>query len=116
MNNTSTVRTQNHHLANNERIKEICSLLKLDNDIIVNWLRYKNLTKTTAELSLQEVDELVLWLIVQWSFQQGMNQVDLVATSYLKYITPLVNQGCSELQAIKQWMLYLTTKTVISSI
>jgi hypothetical protein len=100
----------------NERIKQICNLLELDNDKIINWLRYKNLTKTPAELSPQQVDELVLWLISQWATQQGIIQLDIATKSYLKYVTPLINQECSELQAIKQWMLHVTTKTALQSI
>ena len=111
---TNITQQATYNELNYQRIKQVCNSLGLNSIIILNWLRYKKFTGIPAELSPQEMDELVLWLVSQWSSQQGMNQVDRAAKSYLKYVTPLIDRGCGEVEVLNLWvqLVQLTSKII----
>lgn len=108
---TSVPQPETYNSLNNERINQVCNLLKLNRIIMLNWLRYKKFTGIPAELSPQQMDELVLWFVVQWSIKQGINQVDVTVNSYFQYVPCLISQGYEELEAIKQWMNHVQSKS-----
>jgi hypothetical protein len=72
---------------------------------VINWLRFEKFVETPADLSKEQVDELIVWMAVQWSVKQGMNNIDGVSNWFVKYVSNMVSEGYEELEAIRQWMM-----------
>jgi hypothetical protein len=108
MGNTPIVSPDND--PNNYRVKQIRTLLGIDTKSVINWLRFEKFVETPANLSKEEVEELIVWMAVQWSIRQGINDVDSVSSWFVKYVSNMVSEGYEEVEAIRQWMMQTTVK------
>ncbi|MBO3463099.1 ATP-binding protein [Aetokthonos hydrillicola Thurmond2011] len=91
---------------NNERVKQIRTLLGIDGKAVLEWLKTEKVANSPAELETKQVDELVQWMAVQWAAKQGM-QHNHAANSFNKHVGAMVQQGYEEIEAIQAWMQHV---------
>ncbi|MDF5716483.1 MAG: hypothetical protein PUP93_22065 [Rhizonema sp. NSF051] len=99
MPSTPVVNSNSH----NERVKQIRTLLGIEGKAVSEWLKAEMLVNSPAELETIQVDELIQWMVVQWAAKQGMQHND-VLNSFLKHVPAIIQEGYSEVDALKLWM------------
>jgi homoaconitase/3-isopropylmalate dehydratase large subunit len=85
--------------------------LGIDSNLVQQWFKTKKFAETSADLSMEQVNQLLLWMAIQWATKQGILKIDHATNSFLKYVTNLTSNDFEELEAIKQWMQHLQGKS-----
>jgi hypothetical protein len=104
---TNTQLPTNGQHPHNTRVREIRTLLELDNRFIQEYLKSTFVVATPAELALEQVDELIAWMAVQWAQKFGIRNEQEIFLSFKKNIPVLISQGNKEIEAIQMWMEYV---------
>ncbi|MDF5720197.1 MAG: ATP-binding protein [Rhizonema sp. PD37] len=95
----------------NERVRGVRTLLGIEAKAVLEWLKTEMLVKTPAELDLNQVDQLIESMAVQWAVKQGM-QHNHALNSFHKYIPAIIKEGYNEVDAIGLWMEHVQQQAV----
>ena len=87
----------------NERVRGVRTLLGIEGKAVLEWLKTEMLVNSPAELDLDQVDELIESMAIQWAVKQGM-QHNHALNSFLKHIPAIIQEGYTEVDALKLWM------------
>ncbi|MDF5732803.1 MAG: hypothetical protein PUP92_33630 [Rhizonema sp. PD38] len=87
----------------NERVRGVRTLLGIDGKAVLELLKTEMLVNSPAELDLNQVDELIESMAVQWAVKQGM-QHNHAFNSFRKHIPAIIQEGYTEVDALKLWM------------
>lgn len=100
---------------NNERVKQIRTLLGIEAKTVLEWLKTEMLVNSPAELETQQVDELVQWMALQWALRQGI-QHNHAQNSFLEHVGVMVQQDCcEEVDAIQAWMQHVAEQPAVAA-
>ncbi|MDF5730812.1 MAG: ATP-binding protein [Rhizonema sp. PD38] len=87
----------------NERVRSVRTLLGIEGKAVLEWLKTEMLVNSPAELDLNQVDELIESMAVQWAVKQGV-QHNHAENSFRKHIRAIIQEGYTEVDAIGLWM------------
>lgn len=91
-------------IINNTRIASIRALLGIDKEAVVDWLKGLNLSEP-KQLNDSQCGQLVKFLCLTWAASRYQNPYH-ANNSYEKRVLGAINEGKSEIDAIKEWMQY----------
>lgn len=91
---------------NNARIAAIRTTLDIDREVVIKWLKgVSSALNEPSQLNKSQCDNLVKFLCLTWANSRYRNSYH-ANNSYEKRVTGAINEGKSEIDAIKEWMQY----------
>lgn len=90
----------------NARIATIRTTLDIDREVVIKWLKgVGSALNEPSQLNKSQCDNLVKYLCLSWANSRYKNSYH-ANNSYEKRVLGAINEGKSEIDAIKEWMQY----------
>jgi hypothetical protein len=94
------------------RVKQIRILLNYPVELVVEWLQFQGV-ELPNQLEPNKIDELVKIMCLFWG-QDKFHNLDFATNSYQKSVVAAINNGISEIEAIKAWMENISEKEILN--
>jgi hypothetical protein len=94
------------------RVKQIRILLNYPVELVVEWLQFQGV-ELPNQLESNKIDELVKTMCLYWG-QDKFENLDFATNSYQKSVVGAINNGISEIEAIKAWMENISEREILN--
>jgi hypothetical protein len=94
------------------RVKQIRTLLNYPVELVVEWLQFQGV-ELPNQLESNKIDELLKTMCLYWG-QDKFENLDFATNSYKKSVVGAINNGISEIEAIKAWMENILEKEILN--
>jgi hypothetical protein len=94
------------------RVKQIRILLNYPVELVVEWLQFQGV-ELPNQLEPNKIDELVKIMCLSWG-QDKFENSDFANNSYQKSVIGAMNNGISEIEAIKAWMENISEREILN--
>jgi hypothetical protein len=96
------------------RVKQIRILLNYPVELVVEWLQFQGV-ELPNQLKSNKIDELVKTMCLYWG-QDKFENSDFANNSYQKSVVGAMNNGISEIEAIKAWMENISEREILETV